>query len=352
MRFSEIRLENIGPIDLAEIGRHRLSVFMGPNNSGKSVASRIVHGVCQLAPPGGDGGRGAAAERSAALARSAGTGRADAAARPGRVVVRDGAGTRTVIDLGSGAGARASGPGAPPGGDAKSSVYVPAGRVGAVQTILALARAGGGAQGPGAAAPATGAGPHAPEHLAQFYSVVLEALSGGLGEEAADLFSRVLRGSLRRPAAGGAPGALYCDPSGFATEVGSAGLGVVSTFCIVAAMEQVGPGGTLIVEDPDAHMDPMGQIRLVTEAVRIAQGRGVSLVLVTHSDYVVNTVMNQVYNKLVAPSDLGLYYFRRGREERTRVERVPSNIAGEIEMEMFDEALDALLKGSVISDYP
>ena len=63
MKFEEIKLENIGPIDRAAIGRHRLSVFIGPNNSGKSIAAKIMHGVRQLDPAAAaqrhptDGGR-------------------------------------------------------------------------------------------------------------------------------------------------------------------------------------------------------------------------------------------------------------------------------------------------------
>ena len=96
----------------------------------------------------------------------------------------------------------------------------------------------------------------------------------------------------------------------------------------------------------------MKQLRLVNEIVRVALKRDVNLVLTTHSDFVVSAILGMVHNEVIGPSDLGLYYFRRQRESYTDVERVPVTRSGEAELDMFSESLDALAKGSVISDYP
>ena len=126
----------------------------------------------------------------------------------------------------------------------------------------------------------------------------------------------------------------------------------MSAFPIVAAMHRVEPGGTLIVEEPEAHMEPMRQLRLVDEIVRAAQKRDISIVLTTHSDFVVNAILGMVHNEVIGPADLGLYYFQRRRESYTDVEKIPVTGSGEAEQDMFSEALDALAKGSVISDFP
>ena len=39
MKWSEIRLRDVGPIEQGTIGNNRVNVFVGPNNSGKSIRS-------------------------------------------------------------------------------------------------------------------------------------------------------------------------------------------------------------------------------------------------------------------------------------------------------------------------
>ena len=381
MKFKTIRFENIGPIRRAAIGRHRLSVFVGPNNSGKSIASRIIHGVCQLdsspsvqhrLPVKGlsdDGPDGEAAARSAILIRNAGMRRGDIvthSADSGRLVLEDGAKASITMDFGKNAKQGkasfiASLLDAPLDEAAKSSIYVPAGRTGTVQSLLTIMQIKSGllnsvlrslGERPGEITPSLSLRRQMPEHLEQFYSIVLETFSGGLDDESKSMFSRLFAGSAESAAAGGLPAILYRDPAGFAVEIGSAGSGIVSAFPIVAAMHRVEPGGTLIVEEPEAHMEPMRQLRLVDEIVRAAQKRDISIVLTTHSDFVVNAILGMVHNEVIGPADLGLYYFQRRRESYTDVEKIPVTGSGEAEQDMFSEALDALAKGSVISDCP
>lgn len=392
MPFTRIRFENIGPIEHAEIGRHNLSVFVGPNNAGKSIASRLMHGVCQLdvpakaqprpPGPGPDGtvqdGRETAAARSSAVLRSAGIGRRDVITHlrdSGRIDVERDDGSRTTMDFGrcaepGRAAACAPHPGSHADTKAMNSIYVPAGRAGTVQALLAIVQIKNdicdsvlqslgeppgsmqGQEGSGGALQDLRLGRRMPEYLGQFYGVVLEALSTGIDGGAGRLFSRLFEGSAAPPAAGKRPPTLYSDPSGFGAEIDSAGSGVASALPIAAAMYRVKGGGTLTVEEPEAHMDPVGQMRLVNEVARAALERGVSLVLVTHSDFVVHAVLGMVHDEIMDPDDLGLYYFRRGRGECARVERIPVNRAGEAEMELFSEALDTLARGGAVPAEP
>ena len=390
MKFQEIRFENIGPIKSAAIGKHRLSVFVGPNNSGKSIASRIIHGVCQLDPSPEaqlhfsseglprDEPSGGAAARSAALIRSAGVRWGDMVTHSvdsGRLVLENGGKASITMNFNrnakrNGASLIASFLDTSLDEAAKSSIYVPAGRTGTVQSLLAIMQiksdllnsalrildeqpdSSPETKGHKAVAPRLRLRRQMPEYLEQFYSIVLETFSGGFDEESKSMFSKLFAGSIDASTDDELPAILYHDPSGFAVEIDSAGSGVVSAFPIVAAIHRVEPGGTLIIEEPEAHMEPMRQIRLVNEIVRVALRRDVNLVLTTHSDFVVSAILGMVHNEVIGPSDLGLYYFRRQRESYTDVERIPVTRSGEAELDMFSESLDALAKGSVISDYP
>lgn len=127
--------------------------------------------------------------------------------------------------------------------------------------------------------------------------------------------------------------------------MGLAGSGALSALPVVAALHSVGPGGALAVEEPEAGIDPLGQLGFASGLIRAALARRVDLVLATHSDYVVNGVLNMVHDGIIAPEDLGLYYFRRRKGAFTRVERIAVDRTGEAEQELFEEALDALTKG-------
>lgn len=392
MRFKMIRFENIGPIKRAAIGRHKLSVFVGPNNSGKSIASRIIHGVCQLGsspsvqlrlPVKGlfddrPDDEAVAATRSAILIRSAGMRWGDIvthSADSGRLVLEDGAKASITMNFDKNAKqGRASFIASlldtPLDEAVKSSIYVPAGRTGTVQSLLTIMQIKSDllnsvlrslgeqpdrslkTKKSRAITPRLSLRRQMPEYLEQFYSIVLETFSGGFDDESKSMFSRLFAGSIESSATDELPAILYHDPAGFAVEIDSAGSGIVSAFPIVATMHRVEPGGTLIVEEPEAHMEPMRQLRLVNEIVRVAHKRDISIVLTTHSDFVVNAILGMVHNEVIDPADLGLYYFQRKRESYTNVEKIPVTRSGEAKQDMFSEALDALAKGSVISDYP
>ena len=401
MEYGEIRLENVGPIRRAAIGRHRVSVFVGPNNSGKSIAARIVHGACRLDMPAGvevriladgrscseEGAGGAAAAaavaadaaRSEALLRCAGIGKSGAASRSEDSARISLGGGKAGVEADAGRGSGDKHGTAPPSDasaaarsgrkKAVGSVYIPAGRAGAVWSVLAAEQLEGGRSAaahslgesndmsasacpPGETGSGVLPGRPVPEHLGPFCEVVREAFSGGLGADAEAMFSRLFGGSIEPCAAGALPAVRYRDPSGEAVDIGSAGSGVVSALPVVAAVHRVEPGGTLVVEEPGADAEAMGQLRLACELVRAALRRDVRLVVTTHSDFVVHAMLGMVHNGDIDSGDLGLYYFRRERGSRTDVERVYVNRAGEAELELFNKAIDALADGSVLPDAP
>ena len=392
MELGEIRLENIGPIRRAAIGAHRLSVFVGPNNSGKSIASRIMHSARRLdvsagvqasldggaAPGKSEGGRDAAAMRADAVLRGAGMDRSGMVTHSmpsGRIELEGlhGAGG-TALDFGSDAvpdrASHLPPPAGPtPDGAGERSMYAPAGRTGTIQSFFMLMRikndifnsvlqalpVGQGREGEcmrSGASLQLGPIQQMPEYLGRFYSIVLEALSRGPDEWTEEMFSRVFPGSIKASKASGTPTVTYVDPLGAETVVGSAASGVASALPIMVAMSRIGPSGTLVVEDPEEHIEPIRQIKLVCEMAKAASARNVSVVITTHSPFVAHAALGLVGSGAMDPEDLGMYYFRRGRGSYTDVERIPVNKAGEAEQELFDEAIDALAYGSVVPDAP
>lgn len=52
MEWTEISPRGVGPIEQGTISNNRANVFPGPNNSGKSIASRVIYGLMQLGESG------------------------------------------------------------------------------------------------------------------------------------------------------------------------------------------------------------------------------------------------------------------------------------------------------------
>lgn len=182
-----------------------------------------------------------------------------------------------------------------------------------------------------------------PEYLERFGDLVLEAASGGpAGGDAQELLAKLLDGQ----AEGGdfpGPSQMSChDALGFVARIGSAGSGAASLFPIAAGICGVEPGGALVVEEPEAHLDPLRQQRMIAEVVKAAAAKNARLLFTTHSEYVVYPLLSMVSHGGLRHDDLGLYYFRRDPGSYARIEKIGVSRDGEVDRELFGDALDAL----------
>ena len=379
MNWSEIRLRNVGPIEQGTIANSRVCVFLGPNNSGKSFASRIIYGLRQLdedvlAPGAAARPRRGARDAMIAdspsvphlIARNAGIDVGGVTTRgrlDGWIEVSDG-GTSARFSFDGASdperrriALRAAGTHA---GASRDIVYIPAERTGAMRSLPLLAQTKSGLlgaaredQGEGRAEARDSPAPRPPRvdrlrrsgmpaYLARFNDLVLEAASGGLAGDAQKMLAEV----FDEPGESGetcATSRAHCSGArGLAAWIDSAGSGAASSFPMAAAVCGAGRGGTVIIEEPEAHLEPLTQLKMVTKLARAAAARGVGLVLTTHSDYVAYALLSMVSHGDLEPGDLGLYYFRRGPDLRTRIEKVDVTRDGMLDVELFEEALDAL----------
>ena len=378
MNWSEIRLRNVGPIERGTIANSKVCVFLGPNNSGKSFASRIIYGLRQLNEDALAPGAAARSRRGARdaqiadspfapllIARNAGidVGGIATRGRPGGWIEVAGGGTSARFSFDGASGPerrrlalRAAGTHI---GASRDIVYIPAERTGAMRSLPPLARAKSGllgasreSQGEGHAeardspprSPRADLPCHSgmPAYLARFNDLVLEAASDGLADDARKMLAEVFDG----PGEGGdtcAPSRAHClGARGFAAWIDSAGSGAVSSFPMAAAVCGAGRGGTVIVEEPEAHLEPLTQMKMVARLARAADARDVGLVLTTHSEYVAYALLSMVSHGELESGDLGLYYFRRGPDMCTRIEKVDVTKDGMLDVDLFEDALDAL----------
>lgn len=102
--------------------------------------------------------------------------------------------------------------------------------------------------------------------------------------------------------------------------------------------------GVLIVEEPEAHLEPMRQLLLVEELAKAARATPFDLVLTTHSDHTLDSAQSLVASGKMGNDDLGLYYFERKDGSHTRIKSVPVDEDGTAEQEMFEDAIEMLGK--------
>ena len=129
------------------------------------------------------------------------------------------------------------------------------------------------------------------------------------------------------------------------------GFGVTYSLPVVTAILSSAPGDLLLIDSPEAHLHPRGQVKLA-ELFSLAAASGVQLVIESHSDHVMNGVRLAVHDGILPPEDVSLLYFRWDSQRNslsTRVVKVLIDRDGRIEewpegfFDEFDKSLEALL---------
>lgn len=73
--------------------------------------------------------------------------------------------------------------------------------------------------------------------------------------------------------------------------------------------------GILIVENPEAHLHPQAQARLIKYLVRVANEKNVQCFIETHSDHIVNGLLIAIKDKQLDVADTQILYFDRKSED-------------------------------------
>ena len=85
------------------------------------------------------------------------------------------------------------------------------------------------------------------------------------------------------------------------------GFGVTYGLPMVVATLSASRGSLLIIENPEAHLHPRGQVKMGELLARAAAG-GVQVIVETHSDHILNGIRLAVRDQAIAPHEVALYH--------------------------------------------
>ncbi len=127
------------------------------------------------------------------------------------------------------------------------------------------------------------------------------------------------------------------------------GFGITYGLPVVLTLLKSKPGDLLIIENPESHIHPRGQVE-IGRLIALAAMSGVQLIVETHSDHIINGLRVAVKEKLIDKSEILIYYFEKivgSDEQYSKITNIEINDQGELSeypKKMLDEWNDQLMK--------
>lgn len=109
------------------------------------------------------------------------------------------------------------------------------------------------------------------------------------------------------------------------------GFGYSYILPIIVNMLVIPEGSVLIVENPEAHLFPAAQSRLMEFLVKYSQKRNIQVIVESHSDHVVNGVRIAVKKGEITLQDIVIDYFDRDTEGHALVKDIHVDMNGELD---------------------
>jgi predicted ATPase len=100
------------------------------------------------------------------------------------------------------------------------------------------------------------------------------------------------------------------------------GYGITPTLPILVAILAAKPGDIIIIENPETHVHPHGQAKLI-ELMALAAENGVQLMVETHSDHIINGLLVAIKKQEIQAGNIKIYYFDRNEQQETCITNIP-----------------------------
>jgi predicted ATPase len=93
------------------------------------------------------------------------------------------------------------------------------------------------------------------------------------------------------------------------------------------------PSSTILIEEPEIHLHPRAQAKLVERLAKISEEYNLQLILTTHSEHVLFRLLTLVREGTLKPEELKIYYFEREKTmpPKISIEELKVNEKGELD---------------------
>ena len=170
------------------------------------------------------------------------------------------------------------------------------------------------------------------EYLAPNGSNVLKVLwmnrESGCIEKVQELLERILDGGGLRLETDGSRVTLKInsvDDGSFYQPV-NVGYGYSYILTLLTAMVLAPNDSFIIVENPEAHLHPAAQAKMMNEMITMAKERRIQLIVETHSDHILNTSLRAVKEHKLDLKDLQVLFFSNHTDDEGHVEARVQNL--------------------------
>jgi predicted ATPase len=129
------------------------------------------------------------------------------------------------------------------------------------------------------------------------------------------------------------------------------GFGISYALHIIVALLSASKEYLVLIENPEAHLHPRGQVRMGELIARAAQA-GTQIILETHSDHILNGVRVSAHNGIIGPENIKLYFLSRKDDGSTLVASPSIDRNGRLDLwpegffDEWDKSLGKLLDSS------
>lgn len=108
------------------------------------------------------------------------------------------------------------------------------------------------------------------------------------------------------------------------------GFGLTYDLSILTAILSAKPNDLIIIENPEAHIHPSGQAKIM-ELICKAAEFGVQIIIETHSDHIINGALVANKKDFIDEKKIAIYYFSRDEvKHSTKVQYLPIETGGKI----------------------
>ena len=170
------------------------------------------------------------------------------------------------------------------------------------------------------------------EYLAPNGSNVLKALwanrENGSIEKVQELLGRILDGGGLRLDNDGTRLTLKINSvdDDFFYQPVNVGYGYSYILTLLTAMVLAPKDSFVIVENPEAHLHPSAQAKMMNELIAMAKERRIQLIVETHSDHILNTSLRAVKEHRLETRDLQVLFFSNHTDEDGNIEARVQNL--------------------------